>query len=60
MRGVWTAILLNGLAEEIRTMPGDGVIVLHTMGSHGPAYYQRYPDALCFSTDMRYRTNPEL
>ena len=25
-------------------MPNDGVIVLHTMGSHGPAYYQRYTD----------------
>ncbi len=37
--------LLNGLAEEIRQMPQDGVIVLHTMGSHGPAYYQRYPEA---------------
>ena len=36
--------LLNGLAEEIRAMPDDGVIVLHTMGSHGPAYYQRYTD----------------
>ena len=43
--GCLDATLLNGLAEEIRTMPGDGVIVLHTMGSHGPAYYQRYPDA---------------
>ena len=36
--------LLNGLNEEIRSMPNDGVIVLHTMGSHGPAYYQRYTD----------------
>lgn len=36
--------LLSGLEEEIRTMPGDGIIVLHTIGSHGPAYYQRYPD----------------
>lgn len=36
--------LLNGLEKEIQEMPGDGVIVLHTMGSHGPAYYQRYTD----------------
>ena len=43
--GCFDNTLLNGLAEEIRAMPGDGVIVLHTMGSHGPAYYQRYPDA---------------
>lgn len=25
---------------------GDVLIVLHTMGSHGPAYYRRYPEAL--------------
>ena len=37
--------LLDGLEAEIRAMSGDGVIVLHTMGSHGPAYYQRYPEA---------------
>ena len=37
-------VLLNGLAQEIQAMPNDGVIVLHTMGSHGPAYYQRYTD----------------
>lgn len=35
--------LLTGLKQEIDSMPDDGVIVLHTMGSHGPAYYQRYP-----------------
>lgn len=34
--------LLTGLKQEIQQMPNNGVIVLHTMGSHGPAYYQRY------------------
>lgn len=38
--------LLTGLVEEIRTMPNDGIIILHTAGSHGPAYYERYPDSL--------------
>jgi lipid A ethanolaminephosphotransferase len=37
--------LLTGLQEKIDQLPGDGVIVLHMMGSHGPAYYQRYPSA---------------
>ena len=37
--------LLTHLQQEIRALPTDGVIVLHTMGSHGPAYYQRYPSA---------------
>lgn len=37
--------LLAGLDEKIDAMPGDAVIVLHMMGSHGPAYYKRYPAA---------------
>ncbi len=37
--------LLVDLNERIDAMPGDGVIVLHMMGSHGPAYYKRYPAA---------------
>ena len=37
--------LLKGLEEKIDAMQGDGVIVLHMMGSHGPAYYKRYPPA---------------
>lgn len=43
--GCYDMALLNGLQQEIADMPNDGVIVLHTMGSHGPAYYQRYPKA---------------
>lgn len=38
--------LLENLPQEIDRLPNDGVIVLHTTGSHGPAYYERYPDAL--------------
>ena len=35
-------ILLSGLEDKIAAFPADGVIVLHMMGSHGPAYYKRY------------------
>jgi lipid A ethanolaminephosphotransferase len=35
--------LLTGLREKIDQFKGDAVVVLHMMGSHGPAYYQRYP-----------------
>jgi lipid A ethanolaminephosphotransferase len=36
--------LVKGLQEQIDAMQGDSiVIVLHMMGSHGPAYYKRYP-----------------
>lgn len=37
--------LLEGLPEKIAALKGHGVIVLHMMGSHGPAYYKRYPAA---------------
>lgn len=35
--------LLSGLPERIRKSHGDMVIVLHQMGSHGPAYWKRVP-----------------
>ncbi len=51
-------ILLDGLDERLSNIKQDTVIVLHTMGSHGPAYYLRYPDAqrkfkpTCDSSDV--------
>ena len=36
-------VLFHDLEKTIDNMPGDGVIVLHTIGSHGPTYYNRYP-----------------
>ncbi len=38
-------ILLKGLEAKIRTAKGDTVVFLHLKGSHGPAYYKRYPKA---------------
>ncbi len=35
--------MLHGLQEYIDAQSGDILIVLHQMGSHGPAYYKRYP-----------------
>lgn len=35
--------LLGGLQARIDQASGDAVLVLHMMGSHGPAYYKRYP-----------------
>lgn len=37
-------ILLDGLEEKLAAVSDDAVIVLHTIGSHGPAYYKRYPE----------------
>jgi lipid A ethanolaminephosphotransferase len=37
--------MLSGMQEYIDShTEGDILIVLHQMGSHGPAYYKRYPD----------------
>ncbi len=36
-------ILLKGLDDYIKNLNTDAVIVLHQLGSHGPAYYKRYP-----------------
>jgi len=38
--------LLENLNERINALQGqDSVIVLHLIGSHGPSYFKRYPDA---------------
>ncbi|WP_340150159.1 phosphoethanolamine--lipid A transferase [uncultured Sneathiella sp.] len=36
--------MLSGLEEYIAGQDGDILIVLHQIGSHGPAYFKRYPD----------------
>ncbi len=37
--------LVERLRTKLRGITRDTVIVLHQIGSHGPAYYRRYPDA---------------
>jgi lipid A ethanolaminephosphotransferase len=37
-------ILLDGLTEKILKDPRDMIVTLHIKGSHGPAYYKRYPN----------------
>ncbi len=36
-------VLLENLNEHLQTITKDTFIILHTMGSHGPTYYKRYP-----------------
>lgn len=38
-------ILLQGLQQYLDERSGDTLLVLHQMGSHGPAYYKRVPPA---------------
>lgn len=51
-------IFLDRLEEWLSNVKGDSVLVLHTMGSHGPTYYLRYPESFrTFKPDCR---TPEL
>lgn len=46
--------MLSGLDEYLSKQDSDVLIVLHQKGSHGPAYYKRYPDAYRhFTPDCR-------
>src|SRR3546814_8372137 len=38
-------ILLSGLQARLVPDGRDRIVVLHMLGNHGPAYYQRYPPA---------------
>ena len=59
-------ILLAGLADKIKAMPGDGLIVLHMLGNHGPNYFERYPPAferwtpVCKTVELSRCKQPEL
>ncbi len=37
-------VMLQGLQRYFDQLKNDAVIVLHQKGSHGPAYYKRYPE----------------
>ncbi len=52
-------VLLDGLEKRIKNIDKNTVIVLHTMGSHGPSYYKRYRKEfekfkpVCETTDIQ-------
>ncbi len=41
--GCYDQVLVDALAEELPKIVRDTVIVVHLLGSHGPAYYARHP-----------------
>lgn len=43
--GYYDAELVDELQKHFESTETDLLIVLHTMGSHGPAYFRRYPQA---------------
>lgn len=36
-------VMLGDLAARLQTLQHDTVVIFHTIGSHGPAYSERYP-----------------
>lgn len=47
-------ILLDRLGPWLDGVTKDSVLVIHQLGSHGPAYFERYPDAYRrFTPDCR-------
>ncbi len=59
-------VLLDALDAWIGSVERDTVLVLHQIGSHGPAYYQRYPEDFrrftpdCRSADFSDCTKEEI
>ncbi len=59
-------ILLKNLSTYIKKTTRDTVLVLHQLGSHGPAYYKRTPEKyakfqpICNSKSLQDCTNNEI
>ena len=59
-------ILLQGLDAQVANDQGSRVIVLHQMGSHGPAYHRRSPAAFqqfkptCDTSELRKCTKQQV
>ncbi|MET0328059.1 MAG: phosphoethanolamine--lipid A transferase [Luteimonas sp.] len=59
-------VLVAALHERLDTAQGDTLLVLHMLGNHGPAYFERYPDAFeryrptCTSIDLARCAKPDI
>jgi lipid A ethanolaminephosphotransferase len=59
-------ILLNGMDRVLRDRHGNTLVVMHQLGSHGPAYFKRYPALFkrftpaCESEDLRVCSAGEI
>lgn len=52
--GCHDQVLVEQLRATLPTIRRDTVVVLHLLGSHGPAYYARYPEAFAkFTPECR-------
>ena len=59
-------ILLRGMDQVLSDRQGNLLVVMHQQGSHGPAYFKRYPPAFkrfqpaCESEDLRLCSAAEI
>ncbi|MEO5670304.1 MAG: phosphoethanolamine--lipid A transferase [Ramlibacter sp.] len=59
-------ILLGGMDKVLRDNAGNLLVVMHQLGSHGPAYYLRYPPAFrqfmpqCETEELRQCKSAEI
>ena len=62
-------ILITALKNQLsnyENQPKDAIIVLHILGSHGPTYYQRYPNEMkkftptCDTSDLAKCSSDEI
>jgi lipid A ethanolaminephosphotransferase len=53
-------VMTKGLAERLQAGAKDALVVFHQAGSHGPAYFERYPPAFAkFTPDCRTKELPQ-
>ncbi|ASJ72344.1 phosphoethanolamine transferase [Granulosicoccus antarcticus] len=58
--GAWhDEVLLENVDQYLDSTQGDVLLVLHTMGSHGPAYYRRYPESFARFTPFCQSKAPQ-
>ncbi len=59
-------VMLTDLAARLETLQQDTVVIFHAIGSHGPAYAERYPPQFevfkpaCRSNELQHCTREEV
>ncbi|HKE96388.1 MAG TPA: phosphoethanolamine--lipid A transferase [Povalibacter sp.] len=62
----YDTVMLQDLPQRLREITSDTIIVFHQIGSHGPAYSERYPAATapfqpaCSSNELQKCTHEEV
>ncbi|MBK6726282.1 MAG: phosphoethanolamine--lipid A transferase [Xanthomonadales bacterium] len=65
-QGCFDHVLVSELEERLARIERDTVLLLHQKGSHGPAYFERYPEAFrrfvpdCRSNELQDCTHEQL